>query len=152
MKFSISQPKMVWLPQNEKYNHWFWLLTLVMTLTLNFPCQILKQQYIRNRRANWHWTKGGHSWPWPCPFGDQDVRIYQIVTRVTSDVSVLSTRLVLSVNIWGLVNPLLSLAVSGIVHQTLWPILITTPSNWWVIELSIPATSDFSVGGQISMG
>ena len=39
-------------------------LTLAMTLTLNFQGQILKQPYLRNRRANRHWTQGGYSWPW----------------------------------------------------------------------------------------
>ena len=40
-------------------------LTLAMTLTLDFQGQILKQPYLRNSRADWHWTNGGHSWPWP---------------------------------------------------------------------------------------
>ena len=39
---------------------------------LGFSHQIFKQPYLKNRRANWHWTKGDHSWPWLYPFDDQD--------------------------------------------------------------------------------
>ena len=46
-------------------------LTLAMTFTLDFHGQILKQPYLRNKEANWHWTKGGHSLPWLWPVGDQ---------------------------------------------------------------------------------
>ena len=53
----------------------------------------------QNGRADWHWTKGWELamtmtiW-WP----RSGVRIYQIVTGVTSDVGVLSTRLVIYAN------------------------------------------------------
>ena len=30
---------------------------------MEFQGQILKQSYLRNRRANWQWTIVGHSWP-----------------------------------------------------------------------------------------
>ena len=59
---------------------WHW----AMTLTLNFQGQILKMLYHRNRRADWHGTKGmwvdrmlhshcdfelwPHPWPWPWIF------------------------------------------------------------------------------------
>ena len=55
-----------------------------LTLTLDFQGQILKMLYLRNGRANWHWTKGmrvdrtldphcdfelwRHPWPWPLIF------------------------------------------------------------------------------------
>ena len=39
----------------------------------------------------------GHSWPWLRQFGDQGARIYQIMTRVTSDVNMPWTHLVLYV-------------------------------------------------------
>ena len=55
-----------------------------LTLTLNFQDQILKMLYLRNRRANWHGTKGmrvnrmldplcefelwHHTWTWPWIF------------------------------------------------------------------------------------
>ena len=80
---------------------WQW-----MTLTLDFQSQILKQPYLRNRRANWQWTIGGHSWPWPWPWG---VRSYPIVTRVTSDVGVPSTRLVNIHHNWGFLRIWLSI-------------------------------------------
>ena len=77
---SSPQPNMVQLPWNEKQtfrsnsNQQMQSsgLTLAMTLTLDFQGQILKQPYLRNRRANWQWTIGGHSWPWPWLFCDQD--------------------------------------------------------------------------------
>ena len=76
MKFIISRPKMVWLLRNEKQTYQLNSrhqmqskgLTLAMTLTLDFQGQILKQPYLRNRRANWHWTKGGHWWPMTMTF------------------------------------------------------------------------------------
>ena len=48
MEFAISQPKMVWLPRNEKQTYrldsraqmWPLGLTFAMTLTLNFQGQI----------------------------------------------------------------------------------------------------------------
>ena len=77
-----SQPKVVWLPRNEKQTYrlnsrpqmWPMGLTLAMTLTFEFS------------RSNviltiW-WPRSG-------------VRIYQIMTGVTSDVGVPSTHLVL---------------------------------------------------------
>ena len=55
-----------------------------LTLTLDFQGQILKMLYLRNGRADWHWTKGmwidrmlhplcnfqrsPHLWPWPSIF------------------------------------------------------------------------------------
>ena len=75
---SSPQPNTAQLPWKEKQT--FRLnskeqmqssgLALAMTLTLDFQGQILKQPYLSNRRANWQWTIGGHSWPWP--FLDQD--------------------------------------------------------------------------------
>ena len=70
-------------------------LTLAMTLTLDFQGQILKQSYLRNRRANWHLTTGvihDH---------DRDLLVTKVrcmelpdSDRVTSFVGVPSARLV----------------------------------------------------------
>ena len=81
IEFSISQPKVVWLPRNKKQTYqlnsrpqmWPMGLTLAMTLTFEFS------------RLNviltiW-WPRSG-------------IRIYQIVSGVTSDVGVPSTHLV----------------------------------------------------------
>ena len=95
-------------------------LILAMTLTLNFQGQILNLLCLNQKWSFCHETKSKHidwtpglkcdqwDWPWPWPwhlnfqgqmwswpFGDQGVRIYQIVTGVTSDVGVPSTHLVI---------------------------------------------------------
>ena len=64
-------------------------LTMAMTLTLDCQCQIVKQLYLRKRRANWLWTKGGWFTNTTLTFwwARWGVRIYPIVTRVTSDAS-----------------------------------------------------------------
>ena len=84
MEFAVSQPKVIPLPRNEKETYrfnsrpqmWPMGLTLAMTFTFEFS------------RSNVILT----IW-WP----RSDVRIYQIVTGVTSDVVVSSTRLVFGV-------------------------------------------------------
>ena len=81
VKFAISQPKVAWLPQNKKQTYrlntkpqmWPMGLTLAMALISEFS------------RSNVILT----IW-WP----RSAVRIYQIVTGVTSDVGVPSTHLV----------------------------------------------------------
>ena len=81
MEYAMSHPKMVWLPRNEKQTHrfnsrsqmWPMGLTLAMTLTFEFS------------RSNVILTIWWPRW---------GVRIYQIMTRVTSNVSVPSTHLV----------------------------------------------------------
>ena len=110
MEFTISRPKMVRLPRNEKQTYrldskplmWPSDLTSAMTLTMNFQSQIwnllqlsqiwfdchkMKSTHIKwteglNDHRVWHWTVWG-------------VRIYRIVTGVTSDVGVPSIRLVI---------------------------------------------------------
>ena len=79
MEFPISQPKVVRLPWNEKQTYrlnfgppmWQMGLTLAMTSVFEF----------RRSNVTFWWPRSG-------------VRIYQIVTGVTSDVSVPSTHLV----------------------------------------------------------
>ena len=101
MEFSISQPKVVPLPQNKKQTYglnsrpqmWPMCLTLTITLTFEFWRSSVTFTFDRthdldhgfswsnfeiavsqNGRADCHCTKGvavGHSWPWPWPFGDQ---------------------------------------------------------------------------------
>ena len=86
VKFAISQPKVVRLPRNEKQTYllntrpqmWPIGLTLAMTLISGFSRS--------NKILTIWWPRSG-------------VRIYQIVTGVTSDVGVPSTHLVLFV-IW----------------------------------------------------
>ena len=98
MEFPISQPKVVWLPQNEKQTYWLnsrpqmWPMGLTLTIILTFEIWRSNVTFdhthdldhgfswsnfeiavSQNGRANWHCTKGvavGHSWPWPWPFGD----------------------------------------------------------------------------------
>ena len=75
MEIAISQPKMVWLPRNEKQTYrlnsrpqrWPWGLTLAMTLTLNFQGQIWNLLYLYQKVI----PRSG-------------VRIYKIVTGLTS--------------------------------------------------------------------
>ena len=96
MEFSISQPKVVRLPRNEKQSYllnyrpqmWPMGFTLIfefwrsnVTLTYDHThdhgcsCSDFEKAVFQNGRADWHCThctKGvplGHSWPWP--FGDQ---------------------------------------------------------------------------------
>ena len=90
MEFAISQPKMVWLPRNEKQTHrlnsrpqmWPSGLSLAMTLTLNFQGQIWNLLYLSEKWCNCHETKSKHIdwsqglncdhrvwlWPWPLPW------------------------------------------------------------------------------------
>ena len=57
IEFAISQPKMVWLPRNEKQPHRLSSrlqvrpsgLTLAMTLTLNFQGQMSNRLYLRQK-------------------------------------------------------------------------------------------------------
>ena len=127
----ISQPKMVWLPLNEKQTHRLNFrpemcpsdLTLAMTFSLNFQGQIWNLLYLNQKWSDCREMKSKHidmnsrpqMWPmgltlamtlihvfefsrsyvifticWP----RSGVRIYQIVTGVTSDVGVPSTHLV----------------------------------------------------------
>ena len=82
MEFAISQSKVVRLPRNEKQTYrlnsrpqmWPMGLTLAMTLTFEFSRS--------NVTLTFWWPRSG-------------VRIYQIVTGVSSDVGVPSTHLVL---------------------------------------------------------
>ena len=71
MEFSISQPKMIRLPRNEKQTHrlnsrpqmWPLGLTLAMTLTLNFQGQIwnwLSICYLNQKWSDCHETKSKH--------------------------------------------------------------------------------------------
>ena len=99
-------------------------LTLAMTLTLNFQGQILNLLYLTQKWSDCHETKSKHIdwtqglkcdhgvWHWPWPWLEfsrsnmefaisqskvirrSGVRIYKIVTGVTSDVGVPSTHLV----------------------------------------------------------
>ena len=96
-------------------------LTLAMTLTLNFQGQIWNLLYLNQKWSDCHETKSKHIdlnsrpqiwqwvWPWPCTlifefsrsyviltiwWPRSGVRIYQIVTGVTSVVGVPSTHLV----------------------------------------------------------
>ena len=106
---------------NSRPQMWPSGLTLAMTLTLNFQGQIWNLLYLSQKWCDWHKTKSKHidlnsrpqMWPmgltlamtlifefsrsyviltisWP----KSGVRIYQIVTGVTSDVGVPSTHLV----------------------------------------------------------
>ena len=92
MEFAISQPKMVRLPRNEKQIHqlnyrpqmWPSVLTLAMTLTLNFQGQIWNSLYLSQQWSDCHETKSKHidwsqdlkcdhrvwpwTWPWPWIF------------------------------------------------------------------------------------
>ena len=85
MEFAISQPKMIWLPRNEKQTHrlnsrpqiWPLGLTLTMTMTLTFQGQIWNLLYLSQERCDCHKTKSKHIdwcqglkcdhrvWPWP---------------------------------------------------------------------------------------
>ena len=87
VEFAISQPKMVWLPRNEKQTYrlnlraqmWPSDLTLAMTLTLNFQDQIWNLLFVSQKK---HETKsnlvvwilglkcdhGICHWPWPWPW------------------------------------------------------------------------------------
>ena len=85
MELAISLPKMVRLPRNEKRTHRLNYrlqmgssgLTLAMTLTLTFQGQIWNWLYLCQKWSDCHETKT--IW-WP----RSGVRIYQIVTGVTS--------------------------------------------------------------------
>ena len=68
MKFAILQPKIG--PIATKWKMQSLGLTLVMTFTLDFQGQILKQPYLRNRRANWHGKKASFI-TMTMTFGDQ---------------------------------------------------------------------------------
>ena len=92
MEFAISQPKMVRLPWNEKQTHrlnsrpqmWPSVLTLAMTLTLNFQGQMWNSLYLSQKWSDCHETKSKHidwsqdlkcdhwvcpwTWPWPWIF------------------------------------------------------------------------------------
>ena len=69
MKITISRPKMVRLPRNQKGTHqlnvwpqmWPMGLTLAMTLTFDFQAQIFKQLYLSDGRADWCETKRSKS-------------------------------------------------------------------------------------------
>ena len=90
MEFAISQPKMFWLPRNEKQAYqlnfrpqmWPSGLTLAMALTLNFQGKIWNLLYLsqkwsdchekENKYIDWtqdikcdHWVR---PWPWPWPW------------------------------------------------------------------------------------
>ena len=88
-------------------------LTLAMTLTLNFQGQTWNLLYLNQKWSDCHEMKSKHIdwtlglkcdhrvWPWPWPWPwifkvNYGVRIYQIVTGVTSAVGVPSTHLVVS--------------------------------------------------------
>ena len=104
---------------NPRPQMWPSGLTLAMNLTLNFQGQIWNLLYLNQKSSDCHETKSKHidwmpglkcdkwvwPWPWPWQFSWSNViltiwcprsgeRIYQIVTRVTSDVGVPSTHLV----------------------------------------------------------
>ena len=88
MEFAISQPKMVRLPWNEKQTYrlnfraqmWPLVLTLAMTLTLNFQGQISNLLCLSQKWSDCHETKANISielqglkcdhrfWPWPWPW------------------------------------------------------------------------------------
>ena len=98
-ELAISLPKMVWLPRNEKQTHrlnsrplmWPSDLTLAVTLTLTFQGQIWNLLYL-NQKFSRSYVILTILWP------RSGVRIYQIVTGVTSDVGVPSTHLVLLIH------------------------------------------------------
>ena len=88
MEFAISQPKMVWLPRNEKQTYrlnsraqiWPSDLTLAMTLALNIQGQIYNLLYLSQKWSDCHETNSNHIdwtlgpkcdhrvWPWPWPW------------------------------------------------------------------------------------
>ena len=88
IEFAISRPKMVRLPRNEKQIYrsnskpqlWPSYLTLAMTLTLHFQCQIWNLLYLSHKWSNCHETESKHIdwtpglkcdqwvWPWPWPW------------------------------------------------------------------------------------
>ena len=83
MEFAISQPKMVWLPQNKKKTYqlnarpqmWPSGLTLAMTLILIFQGQIWNLLYLGQKWSDCHETESKHikwtpglkcdQWVWP---------------------------------------------------------------------------------------
>ena len=118
-----NEKQTYWL--NSRPQMWPPDLTLAVTLTLNFQGQIWNLLYLNQKWSDCHETKSKHidlnSRPqmWPMgltlamtlifEFSRSNViltilwpRIYQIVTRVTSDVGVSSSHLVLMVNGWGI--------------------------------------------------
>ena len=86
MKFAISCPKMIRLPQNQNHTYrlnskpqmWPSNLTLAVTLTLNFQGQILNLLYLSQKWPNCHKTKSKRiewtlclkcdHWIWPSPW------------------------------------------------------------------------------------
>ena len=72
---------MVRLPRNEKHIyqqnsiHQMQSLGLTLAMTWTFKVKCWNKPCLRNRRANWHWTKECHSWPWPWPFGRWGVTV-----------------------------------------------------------------------------
>ena len=95
-EFAIPRAKMVWLPQNEKHTYRLnsrpqkWPMGL--TLTMDFHGQILKGDDIEQRGGSRPLMTMTVTIWWP------GVRIYQIVTRVTSDVGVPLTHLVVHIS------------------------------------------------------
>ena len=75
MDFAISQPKMVWLPRNEKQTYrlnsraqlWPSVLTLAMTFTLNFQGQIWNFLYLTQKWSYCHGKKSKHIYWTPRP-------------------------------------------------------------------------------------
>ena len=89
-----------------KCNHWVWpwpwpwpwifkIIAIPGCITAR-ASQVLKQPYLRNRRANWQWTKMVSYMTMTVTFwwSNWGVKIYLIITGVTSDVGLPSTRLV----------------------------------------------------------
>ena len=66
MEFAISQPKVVWLPQNEKLTHrlnsrpQMWPMGLTLTMTFTFECWRSNATLIFD-----HSHDLGHGFPWP---------------------------------------------------------------------------------------
>ena len=97
MEFAISEPKMMQLPLNKKTNiligHPTSNVAIYFDLGHDLDLGFSRWNFLQNGKAGWHcqsfMTMTATFWrpSWA-------VRIYQIVTRITSDVGVLSTHLV----------------------------------------------------------
>ena len=110
LEFAISQPKMVWLPQNEKYAY---RMNLKASMTIKFD--------LGHDLERW------------------GVRIYQIVTRMTSDVSMPSTSLVILNPVrWCHLKPLVHVWYCDCKHLC---ILKQYPNIAWYVKDSCVAYS-----------
>ena len=119
MEFAISQPKMVWLPRNEKQTYrlisrpqmWPSGLTLAMTLTFEGPNMELAislpkiVRLLRNKKQT-HWLNARPQirpsdlpWPWPWPW---IFKVKYEICYISTKSGPIATKRKANVSIWTL--------------------------------------------------